>query len=113
MVSAAKMRKSQDATTKSRTYSTLAWELIMNLSSSEQIKGELLKTHPKADKIAVLILSTNRGLVGGLNSNLFNFAQKEINNDMNKRNFFMKLISRILYRQAIHFYLCLYCMENS
>lgn len=79
MVSAAKMRKSQDATTKSRTYSTLAWELIMNLSTSEQIRSELLKTHPKAEKIAVLILSTNRGLVGGLNSNLFNFAQKIIN----------------------------------
>src|SRR6185369_6744768 len=35
MVSAAKMRKSQDATMRSRTYSSLAWELIMNLTGNE------------------------------------------------------------------------------
>jgi len=76
MVSAAKMRKSQDATLKSRTYSTLAWELIMNLSASAQIRAELLKTYPKSEKIAVLILSTNRGMVGSLNTNLLVMVQK-------------------------------------
>jgi F-type H+-transporting ATPase subunit gamma len=70
MVSAAKMRKSQDATLKSRTYSTLAWELVLNLSSSQQIQADLLKTFPDAKKVAVLVLTTNRGMVGSLNSNL-------------------------------------------
>ena len=33
MVSAAKMRKSQEATLRSRSYASLAWELIGNLSA--------------------------------------------------------------------------------
>jgi len=70
MVSAAKMRKSQDATVRSRTYSTLAWELILNLSGSEQIAADLLKTYPEAKKVAVMVLTTNRGMVGSLNANL-------------------------------------------
>jgi len=74
MVSAAKMRKGQDAALKSRAYSTLAWELILNLSSSRQITAELLKTYPKAKKAAVLVLSSNRGMVGSLNSNLLNMV---------------------------------------
>ena len=74
MVSAAKMRKSQDATMRSRNYSTLAWELVLNLSSSEQIVADLLKTYPKAGKVAVLVLSSNRGMVGSLNANLLNMV---------------------------------------
>ncbi len=100
MVSAAKMRKSQDATLRSRSYASLAWELIGNLSSFSEIArsapdeaipsddetasaalavSDLLKIHPKATKIAVLILTTNRGMVGSLNTNLINLVQKTIN----------------------------------
>ncbi len=76
MVSAAKMRKAQDATLKSRTYASLAWELILNLSMSEQVSSALLSTHPKAKKVLVVVLSSNMGLVGSLNSNLMNTASK-------------------------------------
>ena len=113
MVSAAKMRKSQDATMRSRTYASLAWELITNLSPALPSEGEggsagvrntgntaelspsggdversetervqfdgLLQSYPQAHKIAVLILTTNRGMVGSLNANLLNLVQKTIN----------------------------------
>jgi len=72
MVSAAKMKKAQNAALASRTYSALAWELILNLSKGKEIKAALLKSHPKAKKIGVLLLSTNRGMVGSLNVNLLN-----------------------------------------
>jgi F-type H+-transporting ATPase subunit gamma len=107
MVSAAKMRKSQDATMRSRTYASLAWELILdieagsnaatatpsedaddvlresgNLDPGSQMHSagmtQLMQTYPKATKIAVLILSTNRGMVGSLNTNLINLVQKNI-----------------------------------
>lgn len=113
MVSAAKMRKSQDATMKSRSYASLAWELITNLSGVIQESGEkptdirnaemsneldpgyfdspqnsgitqLLKTFPKATKIAILILSTNKGLVGSLNTNLLAMAQKTIQSEVQR-----------------------------
>ncbi len=76
MVSAAKMRKAQDATLKSRTYSALAWELILNLSGSEKISSALLNTYPNAKKNLVVILSSNMGLVGSLNSNLMSMASR-------------------------------------
>jgi F-type H+-transporting ATPase subunit gamma len=99
MVSAAKMRKSQDATMRSRSYASLAWELIISLSgvipaqagisNQDQDSGSeagmtqdiarLLHSFPKASKIAVLILTTNRGMVGSLNANLVNLVQKTIN----------------------------------
>ena len=102
MVSAAKMRKSQEATLRSRSYASLAWELITNLTGNELLPASslekeeeaavnplffkegaggvksLLQTHPKAFKIAVLILTTNRGMVGSLNTNLLNLVQKTI-----------------------------------
>jgi len=94
MVSAAKMRKSQDATMRSRSYASLAWELITSLSLSDRVgasfsrppseetggQGQpLLQSFPKASKIAVLILTTNRGMVGSLNANLLSMVQKVIN----------------------------------
>jgi len=70
MVSAAKMRKAQNAVMASRTYSSLAWELILGLSSKISSNDPLLATYPNAKKIGVVVLGTNRGLVGSLNSNL-------------------------------------------
>jgi F-type H+-transporting ATPase subunit gamma len=114
MVSAAKMRKSQDATMRSRTYAGLAWELIINLSAPRMHSGHLpsggensvsvldngntaeppspfeeragerlysialMQSFPKASKIAVLILTTNRGMVGSLNANLLSLINKEL-----------------------------------
>jgi F-type H+-transporting ATPase subunit gamma len=72
MVSAAKMRKAQQAALNSRTYSSLAWELIHNLSgiSATDDIPALLKTFPESKKTGIIIISTNKGLVGGFNANL-------------------------------------------
>lgn len=81
MVSAAKMRKSQAATIASRGYAELAWGMLHSLSidsgnvSDEVAEGTLsglLAASPKATRVAVVVISTNRGLVGGFNVNLFN-----------------------------------------
>ncbi len=108
LVSAAKMGKAQSATLASRTYSSLAWELISSLSpssviarnaaddssdealaKSEAISSEdkqarmtpLLATYPQAKKIGVVLLSTNKGLVGSLNLSL-SAKIKEVDKDM-------------------------------
>src|SRR2546428_3490014 len=72
MVSAAKMRKAQSATLASRTYADLAWELIAALDPAGQYKTPLLETFPKAKKLGIVVISTNRGLVGSFNVNIFN-----------------------------------------
>ncbi len=70
LVSGAKMRRAQNAALSSRTYSDLAWELIKNLSKTQELSPALLKVHPKAQKMAVLLISSNKGFVGSLNTNL-------------------------------------------
>lgn len=89
MVSAAKMRKAQQAALNSRTYSDLAWELINSLKGIEKKEiedtdkeidfdiakkiekiNQLMQAYPEAKKVGYIIISTNTGLVGGFNSNL-------------------------------------------
>jgi F-type H+-transporting ATPase subunit gamma len=94
MVSAAKMRKAQSAVLASRTYSDSAWDLVMDIVNSKpQISNQshskteieadtnaeastegsildLLRSHSTGKKIGVVVLGTNRGFVGSLNSNL-------------------------------------------
>lgn len=72
MVSAAKMRKSQSATMASRTYAQLAGALITALGPVSDFKNPLITLYPKASKVGILLISTNRGLVGGFNTNLIN-----------------------------------------
>ncbi len=81
MVSAAKMRKSQQATLASRSYADLAWELIDSLGNIENSNNSLVKTYPKAQKIGVVVISTNRGLVGSFNANLLNELRKYLSDD--------------------------------
>lgn len=82
MVSASKMRKAQQATLASRTYSELAWSLIRSLGVSPEHLSSfgqdeqpdippLLAAHPNAKKVLVVVISTNRGQVGSFNVNLF------------------------------------------
>ena len=71
LISAAKMRKSQMATLASRTYTKLAWELIQSLGSQSAIESPLTRMYPEAKKVGLVIISSNRGQVGGFNNNLF------------------------------------------
>ncbi len=76
MVSAAKMRKSQSATMSSRTYAQLAWELIRSLGVDGDTDMPLLQSYPEAAKIGIVVVSSNRGLVGSFNQNLINKARE-------------------------------------
>lgn len=77
MVSAAKMRKAQNSVLQSRSYAQLAWELVENISRKGSFNHPLISTYPKAKKIGVILLTSNRGMVGSLNANLL-FKLREI-----------------------------------
>lgn len=70
MVSAAKMRKAQIQAVTSRNYSELAWSLISELNRNSVLEHPLLRMNIEAKKIGVVVVSTNKGLVGSLNTNL-------------------------------------------
>ena len=71
MVSAVKMRKAQQAALASRTYTELAAQIITNIGSRIDLSTNPLLTTPKdAQKIGIILVSTNKGLVGGFNTAL-------------------------------------------
>ena len=70
MVSAAKMRKAQNAVLQSRNYASLAWETILSVAKQGAFKNPLIRAYSKAKKIGIILLSSNKGFVGSLNTNL-------------------------------------------
>jgi F-type H+-transporting ATPase subunit gamma len=77
MVSAAKMRRAQNAVMTSRTYSELAWQIVENLSGKIDPKyHKLLQPSGPEGKVGIILISSNKGLVGGFNSNLLAFTNR-------------------------------------
>lgn len=75
MVSAAKMRKAVQATLATRLYATLARDLLLRLSKMESVETPLTEVRP-VQNILLLLVSSNRGLCGSFNSNVFKKAHK-------------------------------------
>jgi F-type H+-transporting ATPase subunit gamma len=76
MVAAAKMRRAQQAALAGRPYAELMNEVLAQASARMAVfEHPLMETRP-VNKRAVILVSTDRGLCGGLNSNLFREAAK-------------------------------------
>ena len=78
LVSAAKLRRAQDAVIRTRPYAGLLDELLASLASSQT---EGVAPHPlmavrEPRRIEVIMLTSDRGLCGGFNSNLIRRAQR-------------------------------------
>lgn len=70
LVAAAKMRRSQQATLAARPYSLTLNEIITEVRNKIEPQNILLVSNDSPNQIAILI-SSDRGLAGGLNINLF------------------------------------------
>lgn len=71
MVSAAKLKKAQDAITAMRPYSDKLTELLQNLSATmEGDSGSRFAEQRPVEKVLVVAISSNRGLAGAFNSNV-------------------------------------------
>ncbi|HVU26868.1 MAG TPA: ATP synthase F1 subunit gamma [Verrucomicrobiae bacterium] len=76
MVAAAKMRKAQQAALVGRPYAVLMNEVLAQAASrTAAFEHPLMQARP-VKKRAVILVSTDRGLCGGLNSNLLREAAK-------------------------------------
>ncbi len=76
MVAASKMRRAQQAALAGRPYSTLMNEVLGEVSGAAgDFTHELMDKRP-VKKRAVILVSTDKGLCGGLNSNLMREAAK-------------------------------------
>lgn len=76
MVSAAKLKKAQDAITAMRPYSEKLTELLQNLSATlDADTGSKYSDQREANKILVVAITSNRGLAGAFNSNIIKEAR--------------------------------------
>ena len=88
MVSAAKLKKAQDAITAMRPYADTLTELLQNLSCSiEDASGSVFASERSVEKVLLVAITSNRGLCGGFNSSIIkevvaqrdnNYAGKEV-----------------------------------
>lgn len=80
MVSAAKLRKTQDAIIKLRPYVNKLQEIMAEVTSTLQEEVEISYIKPRPlDKILIVLVTSNRGLCGAFNSNLIRQLQSYIN----------------------------------
>jgi len=70
MVSAAKMRKAIQSVLGTRTYAMLARNLMKRLGGTPGMSSPLMEVRP-VSKVLVIMISSNRGLCGSFNANLF------------------------------------------
>ena len=71
MVSAAKLKKAQDAITAMRPYADKLTELLQNLSASlEGDAGSVYADNRVVNKVLIVSVTSNRGLCGAFNTNI-------------------------------------------
>jgi len=79
MVSASKIRKAQDLMRASRPYARAMKQVIGHLAKANtEYKHPFLSERETVKRVGYIIVSTDRGLCGGLNSNLFRKLLGEI-----------------------------------
>ena len=79
MVSAAKLRRAQDAITQMRPYAQKLQEMLSNIVSSSEgdVAMDLASVRP-VEKVLIIVVTSDRGLCGGYNSNLIKLAKQII-----------------------------------
>tara|TARA_B100001939_G_scaffold259520_1_gene226552 strand:- start:7499 stop:8353 length:855 start_codon:yes stop_codon:yes gene_type:complete len=87
MVSAAKLKKAQDAITAMRPYSDKLTQMLVNLSSSVDFENVYLSPRKIENKLIVCITS-NRGLCGAFNSNVIKKCTEIANSSNQNVSFF-------------------------
>ncbi len=78
MVSAAKLKKAQDAITAMRPYAAKLTELLQNLSGAAQDTNPYTKTR-NVKRVLYVAITSNRGLCGGFNSNIIKEVKARAN----------------------------------
>ena len=70
MVSAAKLKRAQDAITQMRPYANKLQEILQNVSGSLDASENIYTRKGQQKNILLVVISSNRGLAGGFNANV-------------------------------------------
>ena len=87
MVSAAKLKRAQDAITQMRPYANKLTELLENLSSNlDSSDGGVYAQKRDVKNVLLVTITSNRGLCGGFNTNIIKKANEIIQNEFHKND---------------------------
>ena len=114
MVAAAKMRRAVEAVLKTRTYANLSWLTVLNLSQAVNVEHPMLvnshrnsrdsiatsQDNKNKKKVAIILISSNRGLCGGFNIQTLKAVNKLIA-DYKEKN--VKVRLRGIGKKALNF----------
>jgi len=73
-VSAVKMRKTQSAALAGRPYARAALSILTRVAGTEEVKRHPLAEHRDGSKLALVLITSDKGLAGGLNSGVLKRA---------------------------------------
>ena len=86
MVSAAKLKRAQDAITQMRPYANKLTELLENLSSNlDSSDGGVYAQKRDVKNVLLVTITSNRGLCGGFNTNIIKKANEIIQNEFSDK----------------------------
>ena len=79
MVSAAKLKRAQDAITQMRPYAEKLREILVNISSTLEGSAEgVYSQERETQKVLIVAIASNRGLCGAFNANIFKATENRI-----------------------------------
>src|SRR5215210_3141482 len=79
MVSAAKLRRAQDAITQMRPYAKKLQEMLSNIvSNAEGEVGGFLAMERNIERVLFIVITSDRGLAGAYNTNIIKAARQSI-----------------------------------
>ena len=107
MVSAAKLKRAQDAILQIRPYADKLHHILMTISASLKSSEDSIYTKPRdPEKVLIVLLSSNRGLCGGFNASISKKAVELVRNkykeQLRKGNVKILCIGKQGQRQMIH-----------
>ena len=86
MVSAAKLKKAQDAIFQIRPYADKLHQILMSLSASlDNVEDSVYTQQRDPEKVLIVLVSSNRGLCGGFNANITKKAVELVETKYNRQ----------------------------
>ncbi len=71
LVAGSKMRKAVNSVLGTRPYARLAWDTVVSIGQvTDTTMHPLLRTHKTIDRVLLVLITSDRGLAGGFNSNM-------------------------------------------
>lgn len=79
MVSAAKLRRAQDAIVQMRPYAKKLQEMLSNIVSNTEVEGgNVLAMERPVERVLLIVITSDRGLAGAYNANVIKAAKQAI-----------------------------------